>query len=174
MKETIKSRFKIFGFKLLKVLGITSLFTSFGIFISCPMYGPPVAMYGAPVPEYGAPIYDTPISISNESLSYFTLDCTVTDANNNPIKGISVKLMDDMHVTTDENGKFHFYWSSYDSAPVYFTLSLEDVDGEENGSYENRTMYVKYSSNDYIGKTAAGDKIYEMKGKTISLSPKEA
>ena len=66
MKETIKSRFKIFGFKLLKVLGITSLFTSFGMLISCDIFEPPVAMYGAPVPEYSISSYNTSISTADD------------------------------------------------------------------------------------------------------------
>jgi hypothetical protein len=93
MKETIKSRFKIFGFKLLKVLGITSLFTSFGMLISCDIFEPdisepPVAMYGAPVPEYSISSYNTSISTADafiQNNSALMPDDIIPDVDKNQI-----------------------------------------------------------------------------------------
>ena len=132
------------------------------------MYGPPmVCMYGVPG-------------------NFFTVDGTVTDSQNNPIKGIKVKAeransaqnedVDDLHnseaVFTDENGVYHLSWNDYDSNSFQFIISAEDVDGEANGSYDNKTINVSFSNSNLTGHTDFGNGEYDIKNNNIQLNEK--
>ena len=170
MAKKIKTGFIKILSKILQVLGITSLFSAFGC-IGPSMYGSPVVcMYGVPG-------------------NFFTVDGKITDAQNNPIEGIKIEAKrapsaqgsedDNSHyyncepVFTNENGAYHLFWNDYDSNSLQFVICAEDIDGAENGSYENKTIEVSFLNDNYTGRTDFGNKEYEMRNKNIQLDDKQ-
>ena len=149
-----------FFYKLLKFLGICSLLASFGC--DTVFSNDAVCMYGVPG-------------------NFFTVDGTVTDPENQPVKGIRITVRnssddktdeDDDWLDfseTDEDGKFSLFWNSFSSAGTAFYIFAEDVDGEENGLFENKTVDVEFSKKDYAGKNGFGNNRYAVKDKVISL-----
>lgn len=76
-----------------------------------------------PAPMYGVPSAD------------YIYEVTVTDEAGTPIPGIQVTALDHGHatgkvITTDENGVASDIITVF---PEQFSLSLKDVDGEQNG-----------------------------------------
>lgn len=164
MINKVNSFIKRVFFKLLQVLGITSLFASFGCLPA--MYGIPVAMYGVPG-------------------NFFTLDGKVKNSSNQPIQGIRVRVKSSGQdsedeeeyfdvVQTDENGSYHLYWNCMDSSQLDFVISAEDIDGDTNGAYDNKTMNVEFTNTEYTETSGFGNKIYEMNDKNISLDDKNS
>ncbi|MCR4714175.1 MAG: radical SAM-associated putative lipoprotein [Treponemataceae bacterium] len=168
MAKKIKTGFVKLLSKILQVLGITSLFSAFGC-IEPVMYGSPmVCMYGVPG-------------------NFFTVDGTITDAQNNPIQGIKVNAKrvnseqsddeDGLHnsadVFTNENGAYHLAWNDYDPNSFQFIISAEDIDGAENGSYDNKTINVSFSNSNLTGHTGFGNGEYEISNKNIQLDDKQ-
>ena len=161
--------------KLFKIFGISSLISAFGG-ISCSLGFPRegIALYGVPG-------------------NFFSLQGNVTDSNGNPIKGIEISVkadtsspskgdydpLDDENTKTyletsktDENGDYSLYWNCMNDNYVDFILDIKDVDGEENGSFNDATETVNYKHNDYKDKTDFGNPIYEITGKNIKLNKK--
>ena len=166
MGKIIKSSFKKIITKVFQVLGISSLITSFS---SCsPEY--PV-MYGVPG-------------------NFFTLEGTVTDEDGNAIKGIelSAKAKADVPgneeddgeqkqfyvhsnvITTDADGHFALNWNDYDNDNLDFTIYIKDIDGEQNGLFNDITEDVSFNKNNSIGKSDFGNGKYKITGKTIKLT----
>lgn len=172
MGKIIKSSFKRIIAKVLQVLGISSLLTSFG---GCTIkdqviYGP--VMYGVPG-------------------NFFTLEGTVTDENGNEIKGIELSAKakadlpgneedgehKDFHVysekeITGEDGSFSLYWNDYDDNNLDFTIYIKDIDGEENGLFNDITEDVSFGKNNFTDKSNFGNEKYKITGKTIKLTKK--
>ena len=108
---------------------------------------------------------------------------TVTDKDNNPIKGIKVTLVGYNSFTssqkvaefiTDKNGKFEseFYCEAEATVKI---IEFADVDGEQNGGEfattsinvsQMETTQIKESKNNYLGAFK--------RSINIKLSPKEA
>ena len=169
MGKIIKSSFKKIITKVFQVLGISSLITSFS---SCsPEY--PV-MYGVPG-------------------NFFTLEGTVTDEDGNAIKGIelSAKAKADVPGNEEDNGEqkqfyvfseneitgddgsFSLYWNDYDYDNLDFTIYIKDIDGEENGLFNDITEDVSFNKSNSTGdKTPFGNGEYKITGKTIKLTKK--
>ena len=171
MGKIIKSSFKKIITKVFQVLGISSLITSFS---SCsPEY--PV-MYGVPG-------------------NFFTLEGTVTDEDGNAIKGIELNAKAKADVpgnadekdddedterkefyvycnpeTTGEDGSFSLYWNDYDNDNLDFTIYIKDIDGEENGLFNDTTYDVTFNKSNSTGKSNFGNGIYKITGKTIKLT----
>lgn len=171
MGKIIKSSFKKIITKVFQVLGISSLITSFS---SCsPEY--PV-MYGVPG-------------------NFFTLEGTITDEDGNVIKGIELNAKAKTDVpgnadekdddedterkefyvycnpeTTGEDGSFSLYWNDYDNDNLDFTIYIKDIDGEENGLFNDTTYDVTFNKSNSTGKSNFGNGIYKITGKTIKLT----
>ena len=144
MGKKIKLFSKRFITRLFQILGISSLLTAFGCgdHFGAVMYGPePVDMYGTPT-------------------NYYILEGNIVDEENKPIEGIKVSVQANETDTYDknelsfseENGSFYLKWSRFPSDNMDFTINLEDIDGEENGSFNNRTLNVEYKNDDMIEK----------------------
>ncbi len=155
-----------FLYKLFKFFGICSLLAAFGC--DTVFSNDTVCMYGVPG-------------------NFFTIDGTVTDSENNPVKGIKITvrksadtkteeadnaLEDDDWLDfseTDEDGKYSLFWNCFSSDGSTFYILAEDTDGEENGSFENKTVDVEFLKKDYAGKNGFGNNRYAIKDKTILL-----
>ena len=63
------------------------------------------------------------------------------DGNLEPVEGIKVTVNSDPEesVTTDEEGAYYVYPGSAGT----YTITFEDVDGEDNGSFETKTAEVE-------------------------------
>ena len=111
----------------------------FGSFTAC---GDSPDMYGCPpvhAPEYGCPWVE------------YTVDITVSDKESKtPIKDIKVSLMgifeEGDHAVlatsqTDAEGKASVIGGSYNEYDPYCFVTVEDIDGEENGGqYDSKVI----------------------------------
>ena len=160
MGKKIKLFSKRIIIRLFQFLGISSLLTAFG----CGSRGPFIAMYGVePVDMYGTP--------SN----YFILDGTVTDSNGDPIQGIKITAKgkhedapSDVFTSnfSNEKGYYRLRWNDSNRNDMSFYITAEDVDGEENGSFNDTTITIDFSK---TPKT----KNYTITGKNIKLDEKK-
>ena len=173
MGKIIKSSFMKIITKVFQVLGISSLLTAFGgcTIENHDIYGP--VMYGVPG-------------------NFFTLEGTVTDENGNAIKGIELSAKAKADVPgyvdahgehkefyvhsrkeiTGEDGSFSLYWNDYDDNNLDFTIYIKDIDGEENGLFNDITEDVSFGKNNFTGKSNFGNEKYKITGKTIKLTKK--
>ena len=174
MGKIIKSSFKKIITKLFQILGISSLFVSFGacnhMIRGDVTYGP--VMYGVPG-------------------NFFTLEGTITDEDGNTIKGISLsaKAKADVPGNEDEeegehkkfyvhsrielsgeDGSFSLKWDDYDENNLDFTIYIKDIDGEENGLFNDTTYDVTFNQSNSIGESDFGNGEYKITGKTIKLT----
>jgi putative lipoprotein (rSAM/lipoprotein system) len=119
MKKTKEIGRKILR-KIYTGVGLTTVAL---VFQACPnpAYGPPQAM-GLDVLIQG----------------------TVRSTTNDPIRGIKVSVKDVyQYELTDSAGKFQIYVPQEDLC----TIRLDDIDGEENGSYKSKEISVALSNN---------------------------
>lgn len=103
---------------------------------SLEMYGTPILMYGVPSAEY-------------------KISGTVTNDNNEAVKGIKTSLKNIVNfngnttvfgidsVMTDDNGHYDVSLKGFPQNDE-IKLIVEDVDGETNGTYQNDTIDIKY------------------------------
>ena len=88
-------------------------------------------------------MYGTPIAT-------FSVKGNVTDTDGRPIKGIRVKIGGDINTLTDEQGNFGFdkiHVMSFNSDSFNGQLEFQDIDGEENGSFEDKKIEVIFIRN---------------------------
>ena len=74
---------------------------------------------------------------------------------------------------TDVDGKYSLFWNCYDKNDMEFVITAKDVDGEENGSYTDKSFDVKFTSEQFKDRTKFGNGNYKMNGKNIFLDAKE-
>ena len=150
MKNFIKISSKICGV-LLTVLGFSAIFSS------CkPKYGMPPPMYGVP------------------NADYFIDGKIVSEETNEPIKDLNVRFIEQGHnsfsVFTNAEGSFEF--SHHDDYLIRdYAIEIEDIDGEENGAFNDTVINVHINQNEYQG----GDSWYAgkyHKSFDIKLKPK--
>ena len=174
MGKIIKSSFKKIIAKLFQILGISSLLVSFGacnhrIIKEEVIEGP--VMYGVPG-------------------NFFTLEGTITDEDGNAIKGISLSAKAKADIPgneeadgeqkkfnvhsrkelSGEDGSFSLKWDDYDEKNLDFTIYIKDIDGEENGLFNDTTCDVTFDQSNSTGKSDFGNGKYEITGKTIKLT----
>ena len=70
----------------------------------------------------------------------------ISSVTNEPIVGIEVSINNSPPVYTNNNGVFIIYSVLSEEYP----LTLKDVDGNSNGSYENKDITIKSNSSDYM------------------------
>ena len=172
MAKKIKKGFRKALSGLLTVLGITSIITA----CSGTEDGP--VMYGPPAPEYGVPG------------NIYVVEGTVTGAENKPVEGIQVGVVNKdysaeysspdsyyrVSETTDENGNYKLeWWANRDD--IEFKIEAVDIDGEENGSYSDKTVEVKFTDENRTGTSMNGpyeDVNYKIENNDISLESSES
>ena len=146
MKNFIKISSKICG-ALLAVLGFSALATS------CMKYG---------MPEYGCPTAD-----------YFIDGKVVSEETNEPIENLKVRfLMNERasdSVFTNENGEFNISHLK-DITTFGYSLDIQDIDGEDNGSFNDTTINVTVNHNEFQGGSGWYDGKYH-KHFDIKLKP---
>ena len=123
MKKIIKISSKICG-ALLAVLGFSVAVTS--------------------CMEYGTP-----------SADYFLDGNIFSEQTNEPIKNLKVRWVQRENLYTDsiytnEGGRFSFIGRRY--FPIYeYSLEIQDIDGEDNGEFNDTTINIQINKNDYKG-----------------------
>lgn len=164
MGKKIKLFSKRIIIRLFQLLGISSLLTAFGCgntFLLA--YGTVVP---EPVEEYGVPA------------NYFTLEGKVEDEEHNPIKGIKVGIQTPISEYNEEphslsfgySNEYGYYiinWHTFDTSDLNYIITVEDVDGEENGSFNNKTQIIDYKD----GRIKTRE--YKKSGITLTLTKKE-
>jgi putative lipoprotein (rSAM/lipoprotein system) len=104
---------------------------------------------------------DSPVEYGSPFARFKVNGTVVSEDNGEPVKDIRAVLVP-VYPTesgnqeyyygdtlrTDEQGKFAFESEVYS---IYYNLKLEDVDGEENGSYEPKTVFVDFTGAEYTG-----------------------
>ena len=101
-----------------------------------------------------------------EWFNYYTVTGTVVgdidgDGINEPVQGMCIvsgpvssvngdMTFDGMEVISDENGEFSFIWKTIGN-PKYgynlgkVVLTIEDIDGNENGTFNSKTVEADFS-----------------------------
>lgn len=116
--------------------------------------------YG-PAVEYGVPY------------TSFKATGVVEDASGDAIQGISVKLIESDNLDNDQNqGVFTNSDGIYITEPLQgmsniLILRVEDIDGAENGSYENTDLTADYTS---VTATGSSGWYQGLKTKTIDVT----
>ena len=149
MKKIIKISSKICGV-LLTVLGFSVAATS------CARI-----MYGSPHADY------------------FIDGKIVSEETNEPIKDLKVRFFEKMSderehsfdsVFTNAEGSFEF--SRYQDLIRYYSIEVKDIDGEENGAFNDTTINVTINQNEFQGGDGSWyDGVYR-KNFDIKLKPK--
>ena len=181
MTNNIKSILRRALSTFLSLFGITSVFTG------CPMYGMPTVEYGCPTNNYivegsvtdsnGTPVKGIRIgakkSPDDETLysdyefkPYSEREEVDEDTGNTYTKYEWSDYFD--FVETDENGKYKIKWSLFPDRNRKFVLYAEDIDGEQNGSYSEKSVDIQFAESD---RTEDGSWVdnYEIRNKNISL-----
>ncbi len=171
MAKKIKKGFGRIISGFIKVLGISS------ILVACGEGGGGVAMYGCPENNY-------------------VVSGNVTDNNGKAVKGIRVgieKSPDDetrykewdfaelyvdtegyshwsdryfVFTETDDNGNYKLEWTLWPKDNAKFVLSAEDIDGEINGSFQNKESEIQFTEND---RTKDGSWVDEYEKKNMNI-----
>ena len=114
----------------------------------------------APAPEYGTPRAE------------YEIDGRVTDSAGNPIENIQVTFVDaDVREYTTVHSNAEGEWSIYTEefpCGVNCQLEVADVDGEENGSFESKTVTLRLQHTD-SGSGSWDEGTYEQHGIEIVL-----
>lgn len=127
---------------------------------------------GDPVVEYGVP--SAKYKVKGQVVS--------SEETKKPIKNIRIVMIEDLEegreyynegdtTFTDAEGRFEINRHNY---PYYkYLIKLEDVDGDENGSFENNTQKIEFKSSDFKdgGSWYKGQAEKDMK--TIEMTPKQ-
>ena len=152
MKNFIKISSKICA-ALLAVLGFSAIATS---------------CVKSPPPMYGVPNAD-----------YFIDGKIVSEETNEPIKDLKVRFFEKMSderehsfdsVFTNAEGSFEF--SRYQDLIRYYSIEVKDIDGEENGAFNDTTINVTINQNEFQGGDGSWyDGVYR-KNFDIKLKPK--
>ena len=175
-KKVIRFSKKILS-KIFKFLGISSLLTAFGG-TSCSDFFPREApcLYGVPG-------------------NIFNLEGEVTDEKGEAIQGIEVNVKVNAESAsknepepldeeidsktyldtrkTDKDGKFSLHWHCQNENYADFILEVKDVDGPENGYFNDTTETVSYRLGDFNEKSDFGNLIFDIKDKKIQLTEKK-
>ncbi len=113
-------------------------------------------------------MYGTPIAT-------FSVKGNVTDTDGRPIKGIRVKIGGDINTLTDEQGNFGFdkiHVMSFNSDSFNGQLEFQDIDGEENGSFEDKKIEVIFIRNEDAKQEAWYSGDYMAKDTNVILQTK--
>lgn len=81
----------------------------------------------------------------------FSVKGKVTDTDGKPIEGIRVKVDYYTSTLTDEQGKFGFdkgEITGFGGDSFNQQVEFQDIDGEENGSFEDRKIEVRFIRNE--------------------------
>lgn len=149
MARKIKSACKKTGKRLLKLWGAILAFFLGITGMNCPLYGI-APLYG--VPEYGMPYAEFNINGKVKSSS-----TQVT------IPGIKVSALDEnlniLNETayTGVNGDYSVTFTTPGAVDMAVIMRFEDVDGIENGSYNNKDVDVTINQDDYVDDTPVDD-----------------
>ena len=123
--------------------------------------------------------------VVNPTEEIFSLSGTIVDEADNPIKGIKVSAGEphtqgedeeshdfDCYKTTysNDDGTYSLSWSSYGLYSV--NVYVEDIDGEENGSFNNKLFEIDYSNVEGKGVNNTNTIRYEIKDKKLQLTKK--
>ena len=184
MAKKIKRGFVRIISGLIKVLGISSLMTAFGCSYEFgDMYGmPPAPEYGVPTNVYvlegtvtgagGVPVQGIRVGVkksADDEREYSEYDfkaySSYEDEEGYEHRDVS-EYFD--YTETDADGKFRIEWDLFPDSNRKFLLYAEDIDGEENGSYSEKSMDIQFAESDRT-KDGSWVDTYEIKNKNISL-----
>ena len=165
MGKKIKLFSKRIIIRLFQLLGISSLMTAFGCGNTF------LLAYGTVVPE--------PVEKYGVPANYFTLEGKVEDEEHNPIKGIRVSVQTPINEYNEvqtlidfgysnEYGYYIINWDTFDTYDLNYIITAEDVDGEENGSFNNKYQIIDYKDG------RIGTREYKKSDITITLTKKES
>lgn len=125
-----------------------------------------LTIFGVGCDKYGSEAYGTPYATHN-------VKGTVKGASSTKIEGVKVTLTDkrDEHTIevtkTDELGKYEFKPHTAFPIDTEYQISFEDIDGEKNGSYEDKTTEVTILKSELTG--GGDDWFYGSASKDINV-----
>lgn len=166
MGRKIKLFAKKSFYKILTVLGITSILSAMG----CTTNGPDDDDDDDRLCYYGSP--------SNS----YVLAGTITDSDGKGIEDIKVGITpadgSSYYGTfprtglTDKNGNYSLTWNDGECRSE-FVLTAEDIDGEKNGLFEQKSVNIKFED---ANLTDTGEWVdyYSITGKNFTLDSKNS
>jgi len=188
MAEKIKSQFRRIFNRILTFFGISSIITACGANSG----GSNVVMYGVPENIYS--IEGTVTDVSGSPVKGIRVGAKkhpddTTKYNDHEYKAYSSWEETDENgdvwtrynwsdyfefTETDENGKYKLEWSLFPTraSDPKFVLYAEDIDGEENGSYKEKSDDVVFTDDTKIKDGSWAD-YYEVKNKNLKLDSSE-
>ncbi len=135
---------------ILGLLGIGTLTSCYGVV--------PVMMYGTPS-NYDGSLFSLSGKVKGdinkdgeikEPVKYIEISIK---AKNNPSDDETNQNDEyfDLYETTktDENGNFSIYWEYKDSIKDY-KITFKDIDGQENGSFKDKSIDVQFTDEDIL------------------------
>ena len=168
MGKKIKLFAKKSFYKILTVLGITSILSAIGCTVSRP---------GDDDDDEGGLCY-----YGSPSNSY-VLAGKITDASGNGIEDIKLGVTPvkkheyekkfSKTALTDEKGNYRLNWND-EYCRRDFVLTVEDIDGEVNGSFDNQTVNITFENTDMLDDDEAWVTYYSITGKDFTLNPKNS
>lgn len=180
MAKKIKSGFGRIISGLIKMLGISSLMTAFGCSYEIgAMYGTPENNYvvtgtvkdndGKAVKGIRVGIKKSPDDTSEYGGYYKAYRTWEEYDEETGYTFIKHEWSDYFDFTeTDKNGNYKLEWRIKPKEDAKFILSAEDMDGEQNGSFQNKTSEIQFTGKDRT-KDGSWVDTYEIKNKNISL-----
>ena len=187
MAKKIKSQFRHILNRILTLLGITSIITACG---GNSVFGGAVAMYGVPQNNYviegmvtdssGSPVKGIrvgakkhPDDTKNYDEYAYKPYSSYKETDENGAVWTRYNWSDYFEFTeTDENGKYKLEWSLFPVKDPKFVLYAEDIDGAENGSYQEKSDDVAFTADTKI-KDGSWTDYFEIKNKNLTLDSSE-
>ena len=189
MAKKIKSQFRHILNRILTLLGITSIITACG---GNSVFGGAVAMYGVPQNNYviegmvtdssGSPVKGIRVGAKkhpDDTREYNDYDykpySSWEETDENGEVWTRYDWSDYFAFTeTDENGIYKLEWSLFPNrtSDPKFVLYAEDIDGEENGSYKEKSDDVAFTTDTKI-KDGSWTDYFEIKNKNLTLDSAE-
>ena len=190
MIKSVKSVVRSVFFKFLKLLGIASLFTAIGCdgIISGEIFPDEgVAMYGVPTNVYtvsgtvkdndGKAVKGIRVGIKKspddkteydewDFKAYRSWEEVDEETGQTYIKYERSDYFE--YVETDENGDYKLEWRLWPKDNAQFVLYAEDIDGEQNGSFKEKSSEIQFTGKDRTQDNSWVD-YYEKKNVSISL-----
>ena len=176
MAKKIKKGFGKIVKTLLKVLGITSILAACGETETTIIDGP--VMYGTPTNVYavsgivknnsGTAVEGIRVGIEkapDDETRYNEWDFAELYVDEEGYSHWSDRYF--VFTETDANGSYKLEWSLWPNDNAKFVLSAEDIDGEINGSFQNKSSEIQFTKNDC---TKDGSWVDEYEKKNIDIS----
>lgn len=151
--EKIHWTFKKILSLILGALGIGTLTSCYGMPIYASYYGMPPNLTGYNFELTGNVKGDlNDDGIKEENIQNIKVTIKQKDNTNNNSNSDYNDLLKYIEKHTLDDGSYYLFWNT-ETPDLEYEITFTDIDGEENGSFENKTIPVTFTDDDLFDST---------------------